>query len=143
MPESQNLPGHKILVVDDQVGIVSFLYDFFTHKEYNVLQATSGRQAVQVVKKEHPVLVLLDIKLGWGRDGIQVLKEIKEVAPSTRVIMMTSVSDEDVIQEAFSLGADDYVIKPFSLKYLEKVVMLKILNLAIKSIGEDQSGEER
>ncbi len=126
----------RMLIVDDQVGIVSFLYDFFTHKNYEVLQATNGGKALQLVKKESPAFVLLDVKLGWGKDGIQVLKEIKEAAPDTRVIMMTSVSDEDVIDEAFKLGADDYIIKPFSLSYLEKVVMLKVLNLQIKRLGE-------
>jgi two-component system response regulator (stage 0 sporulation protein F) len=134
--KAQPRQKHRILVVDDQVGIVSFLYDFFTHKDYDVLQATSGRKAVQMVQKESPDLVLLDIKLGWGRDGIQVLKEIKEFAPSVRVIMMTGVADDDVVEEAFNLGADDYIIKPFSLGYLEKIVMLKILNLEIKRLGE-------
>ncbi|MFC1479855.1 response regulator [Candidatus Omnitrophota bacterium] len=138
MNQKKNVPKNKILVVDDQVGIVSFLYDFFTHKNYDVIQATSGSQAVQLVKKERPVIVLLDVKLGWGKDGIQALREIKEAAPSTRVIMMTSVSDEDTVEEAFDLGADDYIVKPFSLRYLDQVVMLKILNLTIKSLGEDK-----
>ena len=127
---------HTILAVDDQEGIVSFLYDYFTHKDYHVLQATSGKKAIELVKNEAPSVVLLDIKLGWGQDGIQVLKEIKEFAPHTRVIMMTSVSDEDVIDEAFNSGADDYIIKPFSLNYLEKVVLLKVLNLDIRRLGE-------
>jgi two-component system response regulator (stage 0 sporulation protein F) len=138
MPEVK----HKVLVVDDQSGIVAFLYDFFTQKGFNVLQATSARKALQLVKKENPPIVLLDIKLGWGKDGIDVLKEIKEVAPRTKVIMMTSVSDEDVVKEAFDLGAEDYITKPFSLQYLERVVMLKVLNLEIEQLG-DIRGETR
>lgn len=127
---------HRMLVVDDQIGIVSFLYDFFSRKDYEVLQATNGRSAVQVARKEHPDIVLLDIKLGWGMNGIAVLQQIKEFAPKTKVIMMTSVADEDVMKQAFDLGADDYVIKPFSLHYLEKVVMIKILSMEIESLGE-------
>lgn len=127
---------HRLLVVDDQIGIVSFLYDFFSRKDYEVLQATSGRSAVLVVRKEHPDIVLLDIKLGWGMNGIEVLKQIKEISPKTRVIMMTSVADEDIIKQAFDMGADDYVIKPFSLHYLEKVVMMKILSMEIENLGE-------
>jgi len=138
MANDRNIPKPRMLVVDDQVGIVSFLYDFFTQKGYDVRQATSGNDAIRIVKKDPPNFVLLDVKLGWGKDGIQVLKSIKEVAPDVRVIMMTSVSDEDIIEEAFKLGADDYIIKPFSLKYLEKVVMLKVLNLAIKNIGKHE-----
>ncbi len=134
--EEKSEKKHRILVVDDQVGIVSFLYDFFMIKGYDVLQATSAKKAIGLVDKERPELVLLDIRLGWGKNGIETLKDIKEIAPATRVIMMTSVADEDVIEEAFSLGADDYIIKPFSLKYLEKVVMLKVLNLEIERLGE-------
>ena len=140
MAEKEGVVKNKILVVDDQVGIVSFLFDFFTHKGYDVAQATSGREAVSMVKKDKPILVLLDIRLGWGRDGIQVLKEIKDIDKSIKVIMMTSVSDETVIEEAFNLGADDYIIKPFSLSYLEKVVMLKVLNLEIQRLGKGGDG---
>jgi len=137
MGSSENGAGHKILVVDDQIGIVSFLYDFFVHKGYVVVQALSGRAAINVFKKENPSLVLLDLKLGWGKDGIQVLKELKEIDSKVKVIMMTSVSDDETIEKAFTLGAEDYIIKPFSLDYLEKVVMLKVLNLDIKSLGDN------
>ncbi len=136
-----NKDQYKVLVVDDQVGIVSFLSEFFTRKGYSVLQATNGKKALQTIKSEHPTIVLLDIRLGWGKDGLEVLKEIKQAAPDTRVIMMTSISEEDVVKEAFSLGAEDYIVKPFSLSYLEKVVMLKVLNVEIDRIGEGGSGE--
>ena len=127
---------HKILVVDDQIGIVSFLHDFFVQKDYDVLQATNAKKAIQLVKKEQPALVLLDIKLGWGADGLHVLREIKKDMPDVRVIMMTSIIDEDVMNEAMSSGADDYITKPFSLEYLEKSVLLKILNMEIKRLGK-------
>ena len=126
----------KVLVVDDQVGISSFLYDYFTRKGYDVLQARSAKKAIKTVEKEKPEIILLDIKLGWGKNGIDCLKEIKEIAPGSKVIMMTSVTDEDVMEKAFNLGADDYITKPFSLAYLEKVVALKILKLHIENIGE-------
>lgn len=130
--------NHRILIVDDQIGIVSFLYDFFSRKGYDVLQATNGRSAVQVVRKDHPEIVLLDIKLGWGMDGLEVLKQVKGIAPKTRVIMMTSIAEESVIKQAFDLGAEDYIIKPFSLHYLEKVVMLKVLSMEIENLGEKE-----
>ena len=126
----------KILVVDDEIGIVSFLNDFFVRKGYDVLQATDAKRAVQAVKKESPDLVLLDIKLGRGKSGIDVLREIKEIKPRQRVIMMTGVTDKKIMQEAFRIGADDYITKPFSLQYLERVVALKILTLEIEQIGE-------
>ena len=139
--DKNNSDQYRILVVDDQVGIVSFLYEFFDSKGYKVLQANNGKKAIQLVQSDSPTVVLLDIRLGWGKDGLEVLKEIKKIAPDTRVIMMTSISDEEVVNEAFSSGADDYIVKPFSLSYLEKIVMLKILNVEIDRIGEGGSVE--
>ncbi len=136
------MSGQTILVVDDEVGVISFLYDFFTCRGYTVLQATSGKKAMQVVEKEHPRIVLLDIKLGWGKDGVKVLQEIKEIAPDTKVIMMTGVSDDESIKQVFSLGAEDYITKPLSLSYLEKVVLYKIENLEIARFGESVSVDE-
>jgi DNA-binding response OmpR family regulator len=130
--------GYKILVVDDQIGVVSFLFDFFTRKGYSVSQARDAKKAVETVKREKPDLVLLDVRLGWGKDGIDALKEIKEIEPKTHVIMMTGVTEEDVVEEAKRLGAEDYIIKPFSLSYLERVVALKILKLQIEEIGKSE-----
>jgi len=127
---------YKVLAVDDETGIISFLYDFFKKTNFKFLKAASARSALKIARKESPNIVLLDIKLGWGRDGLHVLKGIKTMLPDTKVIMMTSNQDEDTIEKAFSLGADDYVIKPFSLKHLDKIVTLKILDLQIKALGE-------
>ncbi|MFQ5953335.1 MAG: response regulator, partial [Candidatus Omnitrophota bacterium] len=101
--ERETRKKRKILAVDDQIGIVSFLYDFFTKKGYDVLQATSAKKAIQLVKKEKPDVVLLDIKLGWGKDGIYVLEEIKKVEPRLKVIMMTGVKEKETMDEAFRL----------------------------------------
>jgi DNA-binding response OmpR family regulator len=127
---------YKVLAVDDEAGITSFLYDFFKKTKFKFLEASSARGALKLARKERPDIVLLDIKLGWGRDGLHVLKGIKAMLPETKVIMMTSSQDEDTVEKAFSLGADDYVIKPFSLKHLDKIVTLKILDLQIKALGD-------
>ncbi len=127
----------KLLVVDDQIGVVSFLYDFFNSKGYEVFQATSAKEALKVTMESKPNIILLDINLGWrGGHGMDVLREVKKTSPRIRVLMMTSIDDDATIKMALDLGADDYIIKPFSLSYLEKVVQLKILELNIKSLGE-------
>lgn len=127
----------KLLVVDDQIGVVSFLYDFFNSKGYEVFQATNAKEALKVTMESKPNIILLDINLGWrGGHGMDVLREVKKTSPRIRVLMMTSVDDDATIKMALDLGADDYIIKPFSLSYLEKVVQLKILELNIKSLGE-------
>lgn len=127
----------KILAVDDEIGIVSFLYEFFIARGFEVLQATNGKDAVDIVRKRKPQLVLLDIKLGKGMSGIDVLREIRNINKDIKVIMMTGVKDEEITKEALELGATDYITKPLSLAYLDKVVLLKVLNLEIKKLAGD------
>jgi len=124
----------KILTVDDQMGIDSFFYEFFSVRSYEVFNALSGKEAIEVVRKEKPRIVLLDINMK-GMNGIETLKKIKEIDKNIVVIMVTGVKDDDVINEALSAGADDYITKPLSLEYLDKVVMLKFINLQIKDLG--------
>ncbi len=127
----------KILTVDDEIGIVSFLYDFFVPRDFEVLQATNGKEALDIIRKEKPPIVLLDIKLGRGMSGIDVLKEIRGIDKDIKVIMMTGVKDKDITDEAMGLGATDYITKPLSLAYLDKVVLLKVLNLQMKDLAKD------
>lgn len=63
----------KILTVDDQMGIDSFFYEFFSVRNYKVFNAQSGKEAIEIVKKERPRIVLLDINMR-GMDGIETLK---------------------------------------------------------------------
>ena len=128
-------PTCKILTVDDQMGIDSFFCEFFTARTYEVLNAMSGSEAIAIVKKEKPRLVLLDINMR-GMNGIEALKKIKEIDKDIVVIMVTGVKDDDGINEALSAGADDYITKPLSLEYLDKVVLLKFINLQIKDLGK-------
>ena len=133
MPDQK--PVCKILTVDDQMGIDSFFYEFFNARNYEVFNALSGKEAIAVVKKHKPRIVLLDIKMR-GMDGIETLKQMKAIDKDIVVIMVTGEKDEDVMKRALDAGADDYITKPLSLEYLEKVVLLKFINLQIKDLGK-------
>lgn len=128
-------PICKILTVDDEMGIDSFFYEFFTVRNYEVFNASSGKEAVAIVQRERPRIVLLDVHMR-GMDGIETLKEIKAIDKDIAVIMVTGDKDEDVVKTARELGADDYITKPLSLEYLDKVVLLKLMNLKIKDMGK-------
>ena len=132
---SQQSPLCKILTVDDQMGIGSFFYEFFSVRNYEVLTALSGKEAVEIVKKHNPRIVLLDVNMR-GMDGIETLKQIKAINKDVVVIMVTGEKDDDVIKAALAAGANDYITKPLSLEYLEKVVLLKFLNLKISDLGK-------
>ncbi|NQT23590.1 MAG: response regulator [Candidatus Omnitrophica bacterium] len=125
----------KILVVDDEIGIISFFYDFFVARNFEVLQATSGKAALEIYKEEKPKIILLDINLGKGMSGIDTLTELKKIDNNSKIIMMTGVKDEEITKEAMALGASDYITKPISLAYLDRVVILKILDQEIKDLA--------
>jgi DNA-binding response OmpR family regulator len=77
---------------------------------------------------------LLDINMR-GMDGIETLKKIREIDKDAVIIMVTGVKDDDVMKKAMELGANDYITKPLSLEYLDKVVLLKFMNLQLKDLG--------
>jgi len=129
-------PVCKILTVDDEMGIDSFFYEFFSARNYEVLNAMSGKEAVEIVRKERPRIILLDINMR-GMNGIETLRKIREIDKDAVVIMITGVKDDDVINEALDAGANDYITKPLSLEYLEKVVMLKFINLEIGDLEKN------
>ncbi len=120
------------------MGIDSFFYEFFTARNYEVFNALSGKEAIEIVKKHKPRIVLLDINMR-GMDGIETLKRIKEIDKDVSVIMVTGVKDEDVEKKAKELGADDYITKPLSLEYLDKVVLLKVINLQLRDLNKEIS----
>ena len=117
----------KLLIVDDESDVREFAANFFLRRKIECLTASSGEEAVGMVEKEKPDLILLDIKME-GIDGIETLRRIKEKNLQAKEIMVTGRKPED--QEAFDkckeYGVLDYVHKPLELDELEKVVMKNI-----------------
>lgn len=105
-----------ILVVDDEDDIVQFVQDALEDEGYEVCVAFDGTQAVKVARQRGPDLVILDIMLP-RRDGFAVCKELREELDIPILFLSARQSDADKIQ-GFSVGADDYVMKPFSIKEL-------------------------
>lgn len=112
---------HKILVVDDEHDICDFVQTFFKDRGFQVFIALNGDEAISITKREKPELVLLDIKMK-GMDGLAVLKHIKDLDRSIKIIMVTALEDQDKMHEAYKLGAVDYITKPLVLDYLEEAV---------------------
>lgn len=104
-----------ILIVDDVPKNLQVLGNILRNKNYKIAAATGGRQAVDMVDKIRPDLVLLDIMMP-GMDGFEVCKEIKS-RPETAgipIIFLTAKTATDDIVKGFSAGAVDYVTKPFN-----------------------------
>jgi len=111
----------KLLIVDDQYGIRILLNEVFQKEGYQTFQAANGVQAIDIVKKHSPDLVLLDMKIP-GMDGIEILKRLKEMTPDIRVIIMTAYGELDMIQEAKDLGAITHFAKPFDIDEIRDAV---------------------
>jgi two-component system response regulator (stage 0 sporulation protein F) len=135
MQKKDQKPVCKILTVDDEMGIDSFFYEFFTARNYEVFSAQSGKEAIAIVKKERPRIILLDINMR-GMDGIETLTRIRDFDKDAAVIMVTGVKDDDTIKKALDLGANDYITKPLSLEYLDKVVLSKFISMEIRGLGK-------
>jgi two-component system response regulator (stage 0 sporulation protein F) len=116
----------KILVVDDEVEVASFLCDFLKRLNLTSLKANCGKEALEVFTSQKPDWVLLDVKMP-DIDGIEVLKKMKEINPEVNAIMITGRSDDSLINEAKALGARDYLIKPVDLDDLRTKIKTYIL----------------
>ena len=108
-----------ILIVEDEEDIQQLVSYNLIRAGYQVICTDSGEQALEEARKERPDLVLLDIMLP-GMDGLKVCREIRSdsLIGDTPVIMMTAKGEESDIISGFDLGADDYIVKPFSSKVM-------------------------
>jgi DNA-binding response OmpR family regulator len=105
-----------ILVVDDEDEIVQFVQDALEDEGYTVCTAFDGGTAVKEARERHPDLVILDIMLP-GCDGFAVCKELRKDLDIPILFLSAKQSDADKVW-GFRVGADDYVMKPFSIKEL-------------------------
>jgi len=112
----------RILIVDDEQSVREVLSEYFTEQGYSVENAGGGEEALALVQRSTPDLVLLDVRMP-GIDGVETLRRIREIAPDVSVIMVTANEDVGLARETLKLGALDYVAKPFDFVYLERAIM--------------------
>lgn len=107
----------KILVVDDESRMRKLVKDFLVKKDYQVIEASNGEEAVELFYQDKDIsLVILDVMMP-KMDGWSVLREIRKNS-KVPVIMLTAKSDEQSELHGFELGVDEYISKPFSPKIL-------------------------
>jgi len=105
----------KILIVDDDQGIVTLLKDYFELNGYTVFTAMNGTEALQKIS-HNPNIILLDINMP-DIDGIEVCTKIREHVSCPILFLTAKVEEKDKIN-GFRVGGDDYIIKPFSINEL-------------------------
>lgn len=111
----------EILVVDDDASIRKRCVQLLHKKGYAVEGVTNGDIALSLVRNKYIALIVADIRMP-GLNGIEVLEKVKEISPSTEVIMITGYGTVESAVKAIKLGAYDYLTKPFDMDKLLKVV---------------------
>lgn len=125
----------KILIADDEQLMRQLVIDFLKPEGYEILEASDGKEALDIYDKEHPDLILLDVMMP-GYDGWTVCREIRR--ESTVPIMMLTAKGEEIDQLfAYDLGADEYITKPFS----PRILVAKIKALLRRSQNEQETHE--
>ena len=109
--------NRKILIADDEARMRALVRDYLRMKGFQVLEAENGREALEVFQREPDIaLILLDVMMP-ERDGFETLKELRHIS-DVPVLMLTARAEEQDELQGFSLGADEYIAKPFSPKVL-------------------------
>jgi two-component system chemotaxis response regulator CheY len=104
----------KILVVDDASFMRTVLKDIIKGNGLasEIIEAADGVEGVKAYQTQKPDLVTMDVNMPRA-DGIQALRAIMKIDPTAKVVMVTSVEQKQIVQDAIKLGARDYIVKPF------------------------------
>lgn len=107
----------RILLIDDDEGMLKTLNYILTDKGYEVVTGNSGKKAIELIQQRHFDIALLDIRMP-EMDGVQLLKEIKRLSPQTNVMMITAYTMHKLVEEAKQEGAQAVFAKPLDLDQL-------------------------
>ena len=128
----------RILIVDDDNSINLMLREALEREGFACGQAYSGSECILMLRVEHFDLVLLDLSLP-GKTGEEVLREIRENGNHMPVIVVSAKDDLDSKVDVLSIGADDYVTKPFEIKEVTARIRVQLRKLAdAKTETKDQ-----
>jgi DNA-binding response OmpR family regulator len=102
-----------VLVVDDNPALLKLMRDSLALMDYSVITASDGKTALQLIEDSKPVLVLLDIMMP-GMDGFQVCERVRQFS-QVPIMMLTAKGRPEDVMHGLEIGADDYIVKPFSI----------------------------
>jgi DNA-binding response OmpR family regulator len=119
----------RVLIVDDETPVREVLSEYFASRGYDVVAAADGPEALAEFARERPDVVLLDMRMP-RMDGMEVLRRLRDADPDVAVIMVTANDDIALARETLTLGAFDYVAKPFDFEHLNQTVATALFHSA-------------
>jgi len=114
-------PMANILIVDDEQSYRQLLTLVFETEGHSVRTAMNGRLALDLVQQAAPDIIISDVRMP-DMDGIELLRAVRETAPDLSLVLMTAFASVETAREAFKLGADDFIQKPFDVEELKLIV---------------------
>jgi DNA-binding response OmpR family regulator len=111
----------RVLIVNDEPEFAALLHAFIVTKGHEPLVARTGQEALSTVKEGRPLIVLLDIHTP-GMDGIDLLRQIRDIDREVGVVMLTAADEVEIARQALRLGAFDFLVKPLDLTRVEQVL---------------------
>ena len=124
---------NEILVIDDNFDIRNLISNILKDKNYNVREAANYDQAAFEIDKQLPDLAVIDVKLDKGdKDGIDLLKKIKQISDLVPVIMISGHANVEMAVESLKLGAYEFITKPFATEQLLNFVSRALENIKLK-----------
>ena len=124
----------RVLVVDDEEDFLETLVNRLNKRNIDTTGVLSGEAALEEMKKNLFDVVILDIKMPGGMDGIETLREIKKIQPLAEVLLLTGHGSVETSIEGMKLGAFDYLLKPVKLEEL----LIKLAQAFEKKDSHDQ-----
>lgn len=132
----------KVLIVDDELAIRDALGRKLRREGYEVVLAEDGAAGLRVFHSERPDLVVLDIVMAGGMDGLTVCRRIRELADTPIMMLSAQAITEDDVVEGLSAGADEYIIKPVRLNEFAARVNALLRRVQLSSIESDQNYDD-
>ena len=119
---------HRILIADDEPNILISLEYLMKREGYSVSVARDGQEAIDAVLRDHPALVLLDVMMP-KKSGFEVCQELRanDATKDTLILMLTAKGRETDVAKGLGVGADAYMMKPFSTRELTEKVRQMLL----------------
>ncbi len=111
----------KLLIVDDEQSYRQLLTLVFESDGHQIRTAMNGREALEMLEAEPAEVIITDVRMP-DMDGIELLRHVRESHPDTGFVLMTAFATVDTAREAFKLGADDFIQKPFDVEELKIIV---------------------
>jgi len=112
------MDSFTILVVDDEVDFLDTILKRLRKRKIDAKGVLSGEEAVKLAKTTAFDVVILDVKMHGGMDGIETLREIKKIQPLTEILLLTGHASIETSIEGMKMGAFDYLLKPIKLEEL-------------------------